>query len=198
MIKDTNPELDQELKSLIGLANALAYNFWKLRKSKYTLDEIQSAAYLGVSTAINNFDRDRGVKITTFAIKYIKGHMLQLTTRDKWYNEKRSIPLEKRHLMFSELVQVDNDGSKEKTKEFGFFELGYSKVLNSEFIDSLMSDLSYKEKQVIKLAFYEELSQASIARILKSNQVQISRIKRKALAKMKHTCLENNYESICI
>lgn len=48
-----------------------------------------------------------------------------------------------------------------------------------------IESLAEKEKEVIKLRFYRGLTQQSTARVMKVSQVQISRLERKAIGKLK-------------
>ena len=45
--------------------------------------------------------------------------------------------------------------------------------------------LPQKEREIIKLRFYRGLTQQNTARIMQVSQVQISRLERKALGKLK-------------
>ena len=50
---------------------------------------------------------------------------------------------------------------------------------------SAIDRLDEKEKQIIKLRFYKGLTQTAIAKIMKISQVQVSRIERKAIIKLR-------------
>lgn len=60
----------------------------------------------------------------------------------------------------------------------------YEKIVNDMMLDKALKILDEKEKEVIILRYYKEMTQTQIAKILKTSQVQISRIEKKALKKM--------------
>lgn len=60
----------------------------------------------------------------------------------------------------------------------------YEKIVNDITIDKALGTLDTKEKEIILLRYYKEMTQAQIAKILKTSQVQVSRIEKKALKKM--------------
>ena len=58
-------------------------------------------------------------------------------------------------------------------------------ITNKLTINELIQGLEARDKQIILLRFYKEKTQAEVARILGMTQVQVSRIERKTLDKMK-------------
>lgn len=58
-------------------------------------------------------------------------------------------------------------------------------ITNKIIVEKLLNGLQEKEKEVIMLRFYKEKTQAQVGKILGITQVQVSRIEKKVLAKMK-------------
>ena len=58
-------------------------------------------------------------------------------------------------------------------------------IVNKLTIKNIIEELEQKEKEVILLRFYKEKTQTQVAKILGITQVQVSRIERKVLNKMK-------------
>ena len=58
-------------------------------------------------------------------------------------------------------------------------------IANRLTVKALIENLEDKEKQIIMLRFYKEKTQTQVAKILGITQVQVSRIERKVLNKMK-------------
>ncbi len=58
-------------------------------------------------------------------------------------------------------------------------------IANKLTVKSLIEKLEKKEKEIIMLRFYKEKTQMQVAKILGITQVQVSRIERKILKKMK-------------
>lgn len=80
----------------------------------------------------------------------------------------------------------DNDGDTSSFQELvsdnSLFE---SKIIENEVILNYMEYLSEKQKKIVYLTYWEELSQTKIGEILGITQVQVSRELRRALNTMK-------------
>ena len=60
----------------------------------------------------------------------------------------------------------------------------YDKVIDKMAIESMLEILDENERRIIIYRYYREMTQAQVARIIGTSQVQVSRIEKKALAKM--------------
>lgn len=60
----------------------------------------------------------------------------------------------------------------------------YDKLINKMTIEAVLKILNDEEKKVIIYRYYREMTQAQVARIIGTSQVQVSRIEKKALSKM--------------
>ena len=58
-------------------------------------------------------------------------------------------------------------------------------ITNKLVLQDIIAKLENKEKEVILLRFFKEKTQTEVAKILGITQVQVSRIERKTLARMK-------------
>lgn len=63
-------------------------------------------------------------------------------------------------------------------------------ITNKLAIKQLLNELEKRDREVILLRFYKEKTQMQVAKILGITQVQVSRIERKILGKMKKRLLE--------
>lgn len=61
----------------------------------------------------------------------------------------------------------------------------YEKIINNITIEQTINILEKSEKKVILLRYYKEMTQTQIAKILNTSQVQVSRIEKRALQKMR-------------
>lgn len=59
------------------------------------------------------------------------------------------------------------------------------KVLNHMVLDNLMEQLNPMEQRIIKLRYYENQTQTEIAKVMGISQVQVSRLEKKILLKMR-------------
>lgn len=64
------------------------------------------------------------------------------------------------------------------------------KITNRIALKEAIDELEPKDKQIIMLRFYKEKTQSEVAKILGVSQVQVSRIERKILNKMKTSLLD--------
>lgn len=60
-----------------------------------------------------------------------------------------------------------------------------SEIVNKLSLEQLIENLNGEEKQIIMLRYYKGSTQSEVAKILKTSQVQISRIEKRILEKMK-------------
>lgn len=60
----------------------------------------------------------------------------------------------------------------------------YDKLINKMTIEAVLKILNDEEKKVIIYRYYREMTQAQVARVIGTSQVQVSRIEKKALSKM--------------
>ncbi len=58
-------------------------------------------------------------------------------------------------------------------------------ITNKIAINKMINDLESRDKQIILLRYYKDKTQSEVARILGISQVQVSRIEKKILNKMK-------------
>ena len=58
-------------------------------------------------------------------------------------------------------------------------------ITNKIVIKQLLKELEERDREIILLRFFKEKTQTEVARILGISQVQVSRIERKVLDKMK-------------
>ena len=64
------------------------------------------------------------------------------------------------------------------------------KITNKLTIKELIDNLEKRDKEIILLRFYKEKTQSEVAKILGITQVQVSRIERRVLEKMKKKLIE--------
>ena len=62
----------------------------------------------------------------------------------------------------------------------------YEKIVNHITLKGIIEDLNPREKKVIMLRYYKEQTQSNVGKILGITQVQVSRIEKKVLEKMRN------------
>ena len=63
-------------------------------------------------------------------------------------------------------------------------------ITNKLTVKKLIEDLNEKDREIILLRFYREKTQTQVSKILGISQVQVSRIERKILDRMKNSLLK--------
>lgn len=62
----------------------------------------------------------------------------------------------------------------------------YLMIENEDFVESCMKSLTEEEKEFVKYRYYEEKSQKEIAELMSTSQMQISRMEKKVLKKLRN------------
>jgi RNA polymerase sigma-B factor len=76
-----------------------------------------------------------------------------------------------------------NDG--ESTRQYGGEDVGYGQVDDTRTVDELMERLAPREREIVRLRFYEELSQSEIADRVGISQMHVSRLLRRSFEQMR-------------
>lgn len=148
------------------------------------LEDLVQVGSIGLIKAIDRFQIDRGVDLATFAIPTINGEIKQ-HLRDKAWPIR--IPRRLQELDPSLRARatelVDGQGGEfegESLDEPGY-ELGEARVS----LASSFRVLDERERRLLRLAFFDGLSQGQIGREVGISQIHVSRLTRRALAKLR-------------
>jgi RNA polymerase sigma-B factor len=74
----------------------------------------------------------------------------------------------------------DDDGASDRNSATAVGERGFGDVENEAVVDELISTLPEREQEIVRLRFYDELSQSEIADRVGVSQMHVSRLLRKA------------------
>lgn len=80
----------------------------------------------------------------------------------------------------------DDDVSIDRRVAASEHEIGFGDVENEAVIDGLLAQLPEREREIVRLRFYDDLSQAEIAEIVGVSQMHVSRLLRKAFDQMRN------------
>ncbi len=78
----------------------------------------------------------------------------------------------------------EDDEAPAHRDTFGADDAGYDRVDHAVTADLLMTQLSAVERRVLELRFHEDLTQSEVALALGCSQMQVSRLQRRAMAKL--------------
>lgn len=84
-----------------------------------------------------------------------------------------------------EAYQNDSQGKETKISKISNNKDEANSIIDKLLLKQLLQELSTKERQIIKLRYYEEKTQTEVAHILGISQVQVSRIEKKILLTMR-------------
>jgi RNA polymerase sigma-B factor len=74
----------------------------------------------------------------------------------------------------------DDDGASDRSAAIAVGERGFGDVENETVVEQLITRLPEREQQIVRLRFYDELSQSEIAERVGVSQMHVSRLLRKA------------------
>ena len=79
----------------------------------------------------------------------------------------------------------DDDSDDSLSEKLGAEELGYVEVEDGAIVDAGLDALDERERQIVELRFFHELTQSQIASEIGISQMHVSRLLRRALATMR-------------
>ena len=146
------------------------------------MEDLVQIGSIGLLKAIDKFDSSYDVKFSTYAVPLIAGEI------------KRFLRDEEMILALESSAQVESiyrpvyqgDGSDvllmDKLEEK---ENANERVLNHMLLEQLLKLLGEQERQLIDLRYFHDKTQMETARELGISQVQVSRMEKKILQKMR-------------
>ena len=199
---------DEIVSSYIYIAEILSRKFIN-RGVEY--DDIFQVACMGILYAVERFDPDKGVKFATYATptvmgeirKYFrdKGNFIRIPRRlyEIFYKAENARILNIPEKLLENVYEV-GDTSFIKSLEYEAYadgELNFSNLIGIEdsnflmiedkdFIKYCMSRLSADERKFIEYRYYDEKSQKEISEIMGISQMQVSRMEKRTLKKLRN------------
>lgn len=149
-------------------------------------DDLISIGTIGLIKAVNSFNKDKGIRLATYAVRCIENEILMcLRSEKKLVNE----------VSINEPIGFDYDGNEinlmdvlTDEDEAVFNEVNL-KLNTKKMYEAIDSVLSPREKEIIVLRYglnnHKSLAQREIAKKLKISRSYVSRIEKKALSKLK-------------
>ena len=125
------------------------------------MEDLCQIGSIGLLKAIDKFDPSFEVCFSTYAVPMIAGEIRRFLRSE---GENHDISL------------MDRIPEKEN---------GQEKLLNRIFLEELLGRLPAKERQLIYMRYFQDMTQAQIAGKLGISQVQVSRMEKKILRQMR-------------
>ena len=166
----------------LGLAYKIASRFYKGYKDK-SIDELNSAALLGLVLAASRFDESKGVKFATFAVPTIIGTIKRDFFSDKSKFTRRVINGKDifERISIDSLNRIVPSGKDAEVIDYCSSQFDMDKEIENFDLQIAISKLDELQRKIINMIYFEGKSQCEIARLLKTSQPTISKINTKAL-----------------
>lgn len=228
MLANAAADRDQLLQQHFGLVHHVARKMQKHLSTEASLDDLVSAGAVGLMSAAENFEPQRGLAFSTFALPRIRGAILDdLRKQDR---VPRSVRRKARALHAARELVAQRTGHSAADKDVAA-ELGVSVetvwswdadlaaaqivridpvarededrmapqfASDEESIDDrlekqsslamlrgALNALPPRERQVLALYYYEELTQQQIAQVLGVTESRVSQIRSHAVARLR-------------
>lgn len=148
-------------------------------------DDLVSIGTIGLIKAINTFDMDKNIKLSSYASRCIENEILM-----HFRNLKKS----SQNVSLEDAVDIDKDGNTLKLMDLlsidDDFADNLDKKLNLQKINKYLSEtLTKRELQIINLRYglngSKPLTQREVSSIMNISRSYVSRIEKKALEKLK-------------
>lgn len=155
--------MQQLVLQFIPLANKLAYQKKRSLPSFIDVEELKSAAYLGLVEAASRFNPEFGTAFSTFAYPRIFGAIQDYLRSLGWGRRDGSS-----HCVSLDAPNADghdlNDMLEAKTEE------------NDEFLEVVSVDLNDQARQILRLYFVESYSMKEIGERFDVTESRISQL----------------------
>jgi RNA polymerase sigma-B factor len=147
-------------------------------------EDLVQVGTIGLIKAIDRFELERGMDLASFAIPTIDGE-IKRHLRDR--ASPIRIPRRLQELDPSLKVRVIElvDGQNGELEQGSVVERGYELGEDRATLAQGFRVLDERERRLLRLAFFDGLSQSQIAREVGISQIHVSRLMRRALAKLR-------------
>jgi len=202
------------IESHLGLVRSVAKRYEGRGVAEEDLFQI---GVIGLIRAIDRFDRDKGVKFSTYAVPVISGEIKMFFREDGLIRVSRKLKedgmrvrrfineYEKRYGIAPTIDVVEEYTDLSQEEILMAFEAGEEirsiheeayeyiqteddaegQAVDKMFIGQLMDMLDEMERKLIIMRYFEEITQEEIARRLSLSQVQVSRMEKRILKRLR-------------
>ena len=158
----------------------------------YILGEIKRFIRDDGIIKVSRSTKELAIKIKMIQKEYLDKNGLEININQiaeilKLPKEEIAVAIESTRAVDS-IYEEDNKGSQDERKIIDKFPCNNNeseKIIDRIALREAISELNDREKQIILLRFYKEQTQSQVGKILGITQVQVSRIEKKVLERMK-------------
>ena len=168
---------DKETRSILiennlGLVHHIVKRF---AGRGYETEDLFQIGVIGLMKAIDKFDLTYDVKFSTYAVPMILGEIKRFLRDDGMIKVSRTIKengLKVRVVSENLIKKLGRDTEKEA-------------LLNHLMLKQVLEALDEKEKKLIEMRYFQDKTQSEVAACMGISQVQVSRLEKKILFKMR-------------
>jgi RNA polymerase sigma-B factor len=148
------------------------------------LEDLVQVGTIGLIKAIDRFQLERGVDLASFAIPTIDGE-IKRHLRDRAWPIRIPRRLQDHDPTLKVRVAELVDGHNGEFEQASALEPGYALGEDRATLAEGFHVLDERERLLLRLAFFDGMSQAAIARRVGISQIHVSRLTRRALSKLR-------------
>jgi RNA polymerase sigma-B factor len=148
------------------------------------LEDLVQVGSIGLIKAIDRFQIERGVDLASFAIPTIEGE-IKRHLRDRAWPIRIPRRLQDDDPTLKVRVAELVDGRNGEFEQASSLEPGYARGEDRATLAEGFRVLDERERILLRLAFFDGLSQAAIGQRVGISQIHVSRLTRRALAKLR-------------
>lgn len=173
-----NKLIEHNLRLVVFLAK-------KYDNTMYDLEDLVSIGTIGLIKGVKTYKLDKNIKLATYASRCIDNEILMFLRK----NKKR-----KTEISFEDSINLDSEGNELHLEDvFGtednIVEKEYESIVDKECLINEIENLSKRDKEILILRYglnnKKEYTQKEVADMLGISQSYISRIKKKAIKRLK-------------
>jgi RNA polymerase sigma-B factor len=147
-------------------------------------EDLVQVGSIGLIKAIDRFEVDRGVDLASYAIPTIDGEIKRHLRDRAWPVRIPRRLLERDPTLRTRAAELV-DGLNGELERHGELEHGYELGEHRIALAAGFHVLDARERVLLRFAYFDGLSQAQIARRVGISQIHVSRLTRRALAKLR-------------
>lgn len=182
----TNEQVQKHGGMVVSIANKI-YSIPVIR-DKYQFEDLISMGNVGLVKGLANLNTVRESE-STYLYTCIKGQILQYIRDDRFFVSHRD---ERFGTAFNSLnVKTDSENGTCELMDIITDESDdIESLVEKEYIVTLLEVLTKAEKEVVKLKYFDDMSQRQIANLLGVSQATVSRLEIKAMKKLREKASE--------
>ncbi len=188
-IDDLGTENDREAKSLLIEHNLrlVVYIAKKFDNTGVGVEDLISIGTIGLIKAINTYNKDKNIKLATYASRCIENEILMYLRRNNKtklevsIDEPLNVDWDGNELLLSDVLGTDEDVVSKNSED----------EVELKLLERAIAKLSDRERQIVELRYGigsangNEMTQKEVADLLGISQSYISRLEKKIIRRLR-------------